>query len=153
AAAGEIHFQLQSDTTYLEELNQLLASLFLYSGLSESQVKQLTMAVRELGTNAIEWGHQRQPDLIVTVTYRIDAEKITIVIRDTGPGFNPRHIPHAAKDDDPISHMMVRETLGLRDGGFGILLARGLVDELKYNESGNEVRLVKFFPPVQASAK
>src|SRR6202011_3755636 len=28
--AGEIHFQLQSDTEYLEELNQLLAGLFLH---------------------------------------------------------------------------------------------------------------------------
>src|SRR5207244_1974656 len=31
---GEIHFQLQSDTQYLEELNHLLAALFHFSGLS-----------------------------------------------------------------------------------------------------------------------
>jgi DNA-binding response OmpR family regulator len=144
---GEIHFQLQSDTQYLEELNHLLASLFLFSGLAQSHVKQLTMAVRELGVNAIEWGHQKQVDRIVRVTYRIDPEKIAIVIRDEGPGFNPKNLPHAARTDDPVSHMMVRETLGLRDGGFGILIARGLVDDLKYNEAGNEVRLVKYFPP------
>ena len=144
--AGEIHFQLQSDTEYLDELNHLLAALFLYTGLSESQVKQLTMAVRELGTNAIEWGHQKQVDRIVTVTYRIDAEKITIYIRDEGSGFDPHHVPHAAQPEDPIGHMMVREALGLREGGFGILLARGLVDDLQYNETGNEVRLVKYFP-------
>ncbi len=144
---GEIHFQLQSDTQYLEELNHLLAALFLYSGLSQSEVKQLTMAVRELGTNAIEWGHQKQIDRIVSVTYRIDGEKIAIVIRDTGPGFNPTNLPHAAQVEDPVAHMMVRETLGLREGGFGILMARGLVDDLQYNETGNEVRLVKYFPP------
>lgn len=144
--AGEIHFQLKSDTEYLNELNDLLAALFLHSGLAEGEVRQLTMAVRELGTNAIEWGHQRQVDRIVTVTYRIDDEKITIVIRDTGAGFNPKDLPHAARPEDPISHMMVREALGIREGGFGILIARGLVDELQYNESGNEVRLVKYFP-------
>ncbi len=43
--------------------------------------------------------------------------------------------------------MMVRDTLGLREGGYGILIARGLVDELQYNETGNQVRLVKYFPP------
>lgn len=144
---GEIHFQLQSDTTYLEELNYLLASLFLYSGLPANQVRQLTMAVRELGSNAIEWGHQKKVEMILTVTYRIDAEKITIWIKDKGPGFDPGQVPHAANTEDPISHMMVRETLGLRDGGFGILLARGLVDDLQYNESGNEVRLVKYWRP------
>jgi anti-sigma regulatory factor (Ser/Thr protein kinase) len=146
-AEGEIHFQLQSDTQYLEELNHLLASLFLYTGLPQAQVRQLTMAVRELCVNAIEWGHQKQIDRIVTVIYRIDPEKITITIRDKGPGFNPDQLPHAAKPDDPVSHMMVRETLGLREGGFGILIARGLVDDLQFNETGNEVRLVKFFPP------
>jgi DNA-binding response OmpR family regulator len=149
---GEIHFQLQSDTQYLEELNHLLASLFLYSGLTQAQVKQLTMAVRELCVNAIEWGHQNQIERIVTVIYRIDPEKVTIIIRDEGPGFDPAHLPHAATEDDPVSHMMVRETLGLREGGFGILLARGLVDDLQYNETGNEVRLVKYFPPTAVAA-
>jgi anti-sigma regulatory factor (Ser/Thr protein kinase) len=142
---GEIHFQLQSDTEYLEELNHLLGSLFLFSGVSEGQVRQLISAVRELGRNAIEWGHKKQLDLIVTVTYRIDPEKVTIVIKDTGPGFDRGKLHHAAKADDPVSHMMVRETLGLREGGFGILMAEGLVDDLQYNEAGNEVRLIKYY--------
>jgi anti-sigma regulatory factor (Ser/Thr protein kinase) len=85
--------------------------------------------------------------MIVNVTYRIDAEKITIIIKDNGPGFDPGNLPHAAHTDDPVGHMMVRETLGIREGGFGILMSRGLVDDLQYNEKGNEVRLVKFFPP------
>jgi CheY-like chemotaxis protein/anti-sigma regulatory factor (Ser/Thr protein kinase) len=143
---GEIHFRLQSDTNTLEEVNHLLASLFLFSGLSQAQVKQLTTAIRELGSNAIEWGHQKQVERIITVVYRIDPEKITIIIRDTGPGFDPNNLPHAANAEDPVGHMMVREMLGLREGGFGILMARGLVDKLEYNETGNEVRLVKYFP-------
>ena len=142
---GEIRFHLQSDTHYLEELNHLLGSLFLFSGLTQQQVKQLTTAVRELGTNAIEWGHKKEPDRIVTIDYRIDPEKITIDIKDTGSGFNPTNLAHIAYPDDPISHMMVREMLGMREGGFGIMMARGLVDEMSYNEKGNEVRLIKYF--------
>jgi len=143
---GEIQFKLLSDTHYLDELNHLLGSLFLFSGLNQQQVKQLTTAVRELGTNAIEWGHRKQSDRVVTVDYRIDPQKITIVIKDTGPGFNPDNLPHAANPDDPIGHMMVRETLGLREGGFGILMSKGLVDELAYNDKGNEVKMIKYFP-------
>lgn len=143
---GEIRFQLQSDTQYLEELNHLLGSLFLFSGLSEQQVKQLTTAVREMGTNAIEWGHKKQIERIVNVIYHIDPDKITITIRDSGSGFDPSNLPHAAQPDDPVGHMMVRETLGLREGGFGILMSQGLVDEMSYNEAGNEVRLIKYFP-------
>jgi two-component system OmpR family response regulator len=144
---GEIRFNLQSDTHYLEELNHLLGSLFLFSGLSQQQVKQLTTAVRELGTNAIEWGHKKESERIVTVDYRIDPEKITIDIKDTGSGFNPTNLPHAAQQDDPVGHMMVREALGIREGGFGIMMSRGLVDQMSYNDKGNEVRLIKFFSP------
>lgn len=150
---GEIHFQLNSDTRHLEELNHLLGSLFLFSGLSEDQIRQLITAVREMGTNAIEWGHKKNIELIVTVTYRIDPEKITIVIRDMGPGFNPQNLLHAAQPEDPVSHMMIREALGLREGGFGIMMARGLVDDLQYNESGNEVRLIKYFSPNRDGAQ
>jgi anti-sigma regulatory factor (Ser/Thr protein kinase) len=142
---GEIHFQFKSDTRYLDELNQLLASMYHHTGLSEDQSQQLMMAVREMGTNAIEWGNRNQVERLVTVTYRIDKEKIVILIRDSGPGFDPRNLPHAATLDDPMEHLDKRSELGLRAGGFGILMARGLVDELKYNETGNEVKLVKRF--------
>lgn len=146
-AQGEIHFQLRSDIQHLEELNALLASLFFFTPLSQGQVRQLISVVRELGVNAIEWGHQRQVERPVTVMYHIDQEKVSIVIRDTGPGFNPRELPHAARSDDPLAHLQVREQLGLREGGFGILMARAMVDELQYNDKGNEVRLVKYFAP------
>jgi anti-sigma regulatory factor (Ser/Thr protein kinase) len=78
------------------------------------------------------------------VTYRIDGSKVVIVIRDTGPGFDRGNLPHAARPDDPVGHMEVRESLGLRDGGLGILMAEGLVDELSYNDAGNEVQLLKY---------
>src|SRR3954453_14084449 len=144
-AGGEIHFQLKSDLCYLAELNHLLSSLYLYSGLTEEQSQHLMMAVQEMGTNAIEWGNRKQVDHPVTITYRIDAEKVTIVIRDSGPGFNRKKLDHAAQLDDPTKHLEVRESMGIRVGGFGILMTKGLVDELEYNDAGNEVRLVKRF--------
>jgi DNA-binding response OmpR family regulator len=148
---GEVQFELKSDTKYLEQLNDMLASLFLHSGLSEENVRHLTTAVREMGMNAIEWGHRKQADRVVTVTYRIERDRVVIAIRDTGPGFNRQNLDHAADENDPAKHMDVRNALGLRPGGFGILMTRGLVDEMQYNERGNEVRLVKYFARKSAS--
>lgn len=143
-AKGEIRFELKSEACFLEELNHMLSNLFLYSGLPGDSIRQLTTAIREMGMNAIEWGHRKQGDLLVNITYRIDKDRVVIVIRDSGPGFNPARVPHAADPEDPAKHMEVRDSLGLRVGGFGILMARGLVDELQYNQTGNEVRLVKY---------
>jgi DNA-binding response OmpR family regulator len=143
--AGEVRFEMRSHLRHLDQLNQLLASLFMYTPLSPAQVQQLAMAVHEVGANAIEWGHRNQAERIVTVTYRLDAAKVVIVVRDRGPGFDPSDLPHAARPDDPLGHVGVRESLRLREGGYGILMARGLVDELRYNPAGNEARLVKYY--------
>ena len=144
---GEIHFDIRSELNYLAEANDMLADLFAHTPLTERQIKDLKQAVMEMGGNAIEWGHRKNAELVLRIIYRIDPTSVTLIIQDQGPGFNPKDLPHAASDEDPIRHLEIRNELGLREGGFGIMLARGLVDEFRYNERGNEVTLVKHFDP------
>jgi len=143
--SGEIHFDVRGESAYLQQVNDMLADLFAHTPLTDRQIKDLRQAVMEMGGNAIEWGHRKNADLVLTIVYRIDPGGVTLVIRDQGPGFNPREVPHAAADDDPIAHIDVRNDLGIREGGFGIMLAKGLVDEFRYNDKGNEVTLIKRF--------
>jgi DNA-binding response OmpR family regulator len=149
---GEINFDIRSELTYLAQASDLLADLFAHTPLTERHIKDLKQAVMEMGGNAIEWGHRKNADLVLRITYRIDPSAVTLIIQDQGPGFDPRDLPHAASDEDPIRHLEIRNELGLREGGFGIMLARGLVDEFRYNERGNEVTLVKHFDPQHQSA-
>lgn len=142
---GEIDFDIRSELTYLAQASDLLADLFAHTPLTDRHIKDLKQAVMEMGGNAIEWGHRKNADLVLRITYRIDPNAITLIIQDQGPGFNPTDIPHAASEEDPIRHLELRNELGLREGGFGIMLARGLVDEFRYNESGNKVTMVKHF--------
>lgn len=142
---GEINFDVRSEAAYLQQANDMLADLFAHTSLTERQIKDLKQAIMEMGGNAIEWGHRKNADLVLQITYRIDPEAVTLIIRDQGPGFNPDKLPHAASDEDPIGHLDVRNELGIREGGFGIMLARGLVDEFRYNDKGNEVTLIKRF--------
>jgi DNA-binding response OmpR family regulator len=146
---GEINFDIRSELTYLQQANDMLADLFAHTPLTDRQIKDLKQAVMEMGGNAIEWGHRKNAELVLRITYRIDPTSITLIIQDQGPGFNPRNLPHAASEEDPIGHIELRNELGLREGGFGIMLARGLVDSFRYNERGNEVTLVKYFDPAQ----
>jgi two-component system OmpR family response regulator len=142
---GEVNFDIRSELTYLQQANDMLADLFAHTPLTDRQIKDLKQAVMEMGGNAIEWGHRKNAELVLRITYRIDPKAITLIIQDQGPGFNPGNLPHAASDEDPIGHIELRNELGLREGGFGIMLARGLVDEFKYNQRGNEVTLIKRF--------
>lgn len=142
---GELTFELASETEYLIELNNLLSQLLLLTPLDETSAGQLCRALLEMGQNAIEWGNRNQVDKLVKVTYRLHPDNVAIIIRDQGQGFNPKTLPHAANEEDPVAHMNIREVLGLREGGFGLLISRGLVDEMRHNEEGNEVTLVKRF--------
>jgi len=142
---GEINFDVRSETTSLQQANDMLADLFAHTPLTERQIKDLKQVIMEMGGNAIEWGHRKNAELVLQITYRIDPKAVTLIIRDQGPGFNPRALQHAASDEDPIGHLDVRQEMGLREGGFGIMLAKGLVDEFRYNDKGNEVTLIKRF--------
>jgi two-component system, OmpR family, response regulator len=147
---GEINFDIRSELTYLAQASDLLADLFAHSPLTERHIKDLKQAVMEMGGNAIEWGHRKNAELVLRITYRIDPTSVTLIIQDQGPGFNPQDIPHAASDEDPIRHLELRNELGLREGGFGIMLARGLVDHFSYNERGNQVTMIKHFEHPQS---
>ena len=142
---GEINFDIRSELTYLQQAHDMLADLFAHTPLTDRQIKDLKQAVLEMGGNAIEWGHRKNADLVLRITYRIDPTCVTLIIQDQGPGFNPGDVPHAASDEDPIGHIDLRNELGIREGGFGIMLARGLVDDFWYNKQGNEVTLIKRF--------
>jgi DNA-binding response OmpR family regulator len=145
ALQGEIHLELNSEITLLKDLNDFLMLVCQSTPLVHEQVMQLRQAVMEMAHNAIEWGNRHQSESLVTITYRIFENRLEIVIRDQGPGFDRRHLPHAAVADDPFTHLDVREKLGLRAGGFGLLICQGMVDEMAYNDKGNEVTLIKRF--------
>jgi len=152
ALQGEIHVELNSEITLLKDLNDFLMLVCQSAPLLHEQVMQLRQAVMEMAHNAIEWGNRHQTDRLVNITYRIYDDRLEIVIRDQGPGVDRNHLPHAAIADDPFTHLDVREKLGLRAGGFGLLICQGMVDEMGYNDTGNEVTLIKRFTTGGAAA-
>jgi DNA-binding response OmpR family regulator len=144
---GEIRIEMDSAPSYLREVNDFLVGLYRTTPLTIDQVQHLQQAVLEIGQNAVEWGNRMRIELPVDLTYRVFEDRVEIVIRDQGSGFDRSMLPHAATRDDPLRHMEVRRELGLREGGFGLLISRGMVDEMTHNEAGNEVTLTKRFPP------
>jgi CheY-like chemotaxis protein/anti-sigma regulatory factor (Ser/Thr protein kinase) len=105
------------------------------------------LAFRELLMNAIEWGGQLDPERSVRIAYLRARRMLLYRIADPGKGFSIEDLPHAAlgnPPDDPFRHLEVREQKAIRVGGFGLLMARALLDELIYNEAHNEVVLIKY---------
>jgi CheY-like chemotaxis protein len=104
-------------------------------------------AFRELLLNAVEWGGKFDPNHKVRIAQVRSPRILMYRIADPGAGFNFEKLSHAAigqSPDDPIAHMAVRDQLGIRAGGFGLLMTRELADELIYNEAHNEVIFIKY---------
>jgi CheY-like chemotaxis protein len=119
----------------------------LAANLSEDVRRSVGQAFRELLSNAIEWGGALNPERKVHISYLHMRRLILYRISDPGSGFRFEDLDHAAvgyPPDQPLAHVAKREAKGLRPGGFGVLLARALVDELIYNEAQNEVVFVKY---------
>jgi DNA-binding response OmpR family regulator len=144
---GELSVELNSEITLLKALNDFLMRVCRETPFSNEQAMQLRQAVMEMAHNAIEWGNQRQCEPCVKFTYRIHEHHLEIIARDQGPGFNRGDLPLTAMSETPFSQLDIREKLGLRAGGFGLLICQGMVDEMRYNEPTNEVTLIKRFQP------
>src|SRR5215475_14348243 len=118
--------------------------------LPDDTREEMMVALREILINAMEHGAAFNPEQVVELTAVRTDRAMVFYVRDPGAGFRRESLSHAAianPSDDPAAHILQREAAGMRPGGYGLLLASGTVDELIYNEIGNEVLLVKYVDP------
>ena len=118
----------------------------LQDALPDDERHLLIAAFRELLLNAMEHGAGFNAEKVVEVTAAKTARAIVYHFRDPGDGFDPDDLKHAAKEptaEQVVASALHRSEQGLRPGGFGMLIARSVADELVYNERRNEVLLIK----------
>jgi len=118
------------------------------SDLSLDLMDPIALAFRELLMNAVEWGGGLDPQRRVRISCLRTPRMLFYRIADPGPGFKFEGLTHsaAANPDGVLASSAVREEKGIRPGGLGVLMVRAIADDLIYNESQNEVVLVKYLP-------
>jgi len=140
----------------LPTANRLLQFYREASDLPEAETEEVAAAFREILINAMEHGAHFDPTQHVEVSYVRTKRMILCRVKDPGQGFSLEELQHSAignPEDDPFKHMETREAQGKRPGGFGILMAKRLVDDLIYNEKGNEALLVKYLDKPASTAQ
>lgn len=97
----------------------------------------LSLSIDEALKNAIEHGNKNNTNKLIQMEYYIDSEKITVKIRDQGKGFN--YLPYLN-----MKKKSEFDVENIEERGRGILLIKNFMDEVKWNNSGNEIIMIKY---------
>lgn len=126
-------FEIPSDPKYIKEASSKVLDSIKDLNLDKDTTFDIRLCLEEAIINAMKYGNKCNKDLPVSISYSFAAGKLKITIKDQGKGFNYADIP------DPRSNSNI-----LKHGGRGLFLIRNLMDEVKFNDSGNEIKMVKF---------
>jgi serine/threonine-protein kinase RsbW len=126
---------MRSEIQAISPLLEQLLPLIKISHCVPGDERDVEIAVREALANAVLHGNEQDAQKKVHISCRIRPGRgLTIVIKDEGSGFDPRHVP------DPST----LENLN-SEKGRGICLMNAFMDEVHFDAGGTEVRLRKGF--------
>ncbi len=100
-------------------------------GFDQEKVADLTLAVSEAVTNAIEHGNQEQQEICVGVVFSLGEDHLEVRVVDQGETQPPREIRCEGITEDSIERGEFR--------GLGLYLINQLVDRVEFStsEEGN----------------
>jgi serine/threonine-protein kinase RsbW len=109
----------------------------------DTACSQVTMSVIEAGTNAIQHGHKRDASKMVDVAFEVFPDRVEIVVKDHGKGFNPSAVNGDVTGPDHL----------LDSRGRGIFIMRACMDEVDFSftPDGTVTHLVKRRHPATES--
>lgn len=101
-------------------------------GVIDSATSNLFIALDEAFANAIRHGNKLDPTKMVRISADLSSEEASFTVEDEGEGFDISSIP------DPREPMNL-----LKASGRGVFFISNIMDEVRYNERGNRITMVK----------
>jgi len=133
-----IQFRIPSNPKYVSTVRRAVRSIAHSLGFSEEVSEDIELSVDEALTNAVLHGSPEQRKNAVVIVCRIGDDKLTIDVRDEGPGF------------EPFDSQGYYEPLG--EQGRGLRLIYHLMDGVRVCRTprGSRIRMVKKLSPGEA---
>jgi DNA-binding response OmpR family regulator len=137
---------VRCDLGTLERLMQFMRESVV---LPQVECEEVAFAFREIILNAMEHGGKFDPGQFVEVCFLKAKRMVMCRVKDPGQGFSLQEIQEVEIAEPLAKHarqVQAGETMEIPPRGLGILIARKFVDELIFNEKGNEAFLIKYLP-------
>ena len=100
--------------------------------LDSREISEVQLVLQEACVNAIRHGAADTPAGEVRIRFRVADDRITIEVRDGGPGFDPDAVPEPRAD-------------ALPEGGYGVFIMKSSMDrvEARHEKDGFVLRLTR----------
>ena len=154
-AAGWIELTAPSRQEYLDRIASFIEKIeeeidaLGGTRLDHETREEVKLALTEIASNAMEWGNRGDESRRVHVSYGLfrhgaRGAELVLKVEDEGEGFDPAAVPDPTVR--PAALQRRRLARGKRMGGFGLLVARKVMDRVIHSERGNCVLLTKSLP-------
>ena len=127
-----IEFELPSAISLMHIVLEYLLKRVEKLGVIKAEQSNLFVALDEAFVNAVKHGNKFDASKNVRITAEVSKREARFTIEDEGEGFDVATIP------DPLDPENLFKT-----SGRGVLFIYNIMDEVKYNERGNRLTMVK----------
>ena len=125
---------LPADSEAIAHVVDTISETLVRLEVPEQKRFEVALAVQEALANAVVHGCRNDPSKEVRCRLKSDPHgRIVIIVTDPGPGFNP-DVPSDPKRSENL----------YADHGRGVYLIRQLMDEVHFEQPGNEIRMWKY---------
>jgi anti-sigma regulatory factor (Ser/Thr protein kinase) len=127
-----IEFELPSAISLMHVVLEYLMKRVEKLGVVKAEQSNLFVALDEAFVNAIKHGNKYDAHKMIRIAAEVSRAEARFTIEDEGEGFDVKNIP------DPLDPQNLFKT-----SGRGVLFIYNIMDEVKYNERGNRLTMVK----------
>jgi len=128
----KIEFEIPSLISLMHSILDYLMKRVEKIGVVNSENSNLFIALDEAFVNAVKHGNKFDATKLLRITAEVSPKEARFTIEDEGEGFNVAEIP------DPTNVENLFKT-----SGRGVLIIHNIMDEVRYNERGNRLEMIK----------
>lgn len=127
-----IEFEVPSAISLMHIVLEYLMKRVEKLGVVKAEQSNLFVALDEAFVNAVKHGNKFDAKKLVRIIAEVSKQEARFTIEDEGEGFDVNSIP------DPLDPSNLFKT-----SGRGVLFIYNIMDEVKYNERGNRLTMIK----------
>jgi serine/threonine-protein kinase RsbW len=128
----KIEFEFPSAISLMHSILEYLIKRVEKVGVINPESSNLFIALDEAFVNAVKHGNKFDANKVVRVSAEVSPTEARFTVEDEGEGFDVNSIP------DPTNPENLFKT-----SGRGVLFIYNIMDEVKYNERGNRLTMIK----------